>query len=121
MTSASAAGGSSHKYNTRSSTNNAGLYDSNLANKLDQRIDSNLDNNSSNSSSNRPLHQSFGGGDAPASSSYATPGSGNYTQKTKNAGLQDSKLLNKLDPRVDSEKLDNASRTAVGGGYDTRY
>lgn len=74
-------------------------------------MDSDLDNRAQHQN----LGQNFGGNNAPAGSSYATPGSGTaqYT-----AGPHDSNVANKLDPRVDSD-LDN-SRT-VGGGEYTRY
>lgn len=91
--------GSGHNYNTRSG--NAGPHDYNISNKLDPRVDSDLDN--------RARHQQLSGSNAPAGSSYTTPGSGNAQQT---AGPHDSNLLNKMDPRVDSD-LDG-SRTMPG-------
>jgi hypothetical protein len=93
-------------YNSNPSSTNAGPHSSNLANKADPRVDSDFDN--------RARHQNLGGTDAPAGSSYTTPGSG-AAQQT--AGPHDSNIANKLDPRVDSD-LDN-SRTV--GGNITRY
>lgn len=88
-----------------SSSTNAGPHDSNVANKLDPRVDSDRDN--------RARHQALGSDHAPTGTSYATPGTG-HAQQT--AGPHNSNLVNKLDPRVDSD-LDN-SRTV---GNATRY
>ena len=76
-----------------SSSTNAGPHDSNMANKVDPRVDSDLD-----SKGNR--HGAHKGGLMGASGSHATPGSGT-AQNT--AGPHNSDLLNKLDPRVDSD------------------
>lgn len=81
-----------HDYNTRST--NAGPHDSNLANKADPRVDSDMDH--------RAHHQQLGNTTAaPAGSSYATTGTG-QTQTHGTTGPHKSNLLNKLDPRVDS-------------------
>ena len=64
-----------------------------MANKVDPRVDSDLD-----SKGNR--HGAHKGGLMGASGSHATPGSGT-AQNT--AGPHNSDLLNKLDPRVDSD------------------
>lgn len=123
----------SSDYNNPRSTN-AGPHGSNIANMADPRVDSdrskfgntggmtsggyNVENprlanaepnvtnrtdpNTNSGLDNRDLTSSV----APAGSSYTTPGSGT-AQNT--AGPHNSDLLNKLDPRVDSN-LDN-SRT----------
>lgn len=90
-----------------SNSSNAGPHDSNLANKLDPRVDSDLDGRG-----NR--HGAQTGGVFGASGSHATPGSGT-AQNT--AGPHNSDMLNKLDPRVDSDA--DGSRTM--GGNATRY
>lgn len=80
-----------HRYNTRST--NAGPHDSNMANKMDPRVDSDMDN--------RARYQNMGATTgAPAGSSYATTGVG---QTHGRVGPHDSNLMNKLDPRVDSD------------------
>jgi len=76
-----------------SHSTNAGPHDSNLANKADPRVDSDLD-----SKGNR--HGAATGGILGAHGSHATPGSGT-AQNT--AGPHNSDMLNKLDPRVDSD------------------
>lgn len=88
MTGTSTTGG--HHYNTRST--NAGPHDSNMANKVDPRIDSDMDN--------RARHQHMGTTGAPAGSSYASTGAG---QTQGSVGPHKSNVLNKLDPRVDSD------------------
>jgi hypothetical protein len=85
-----------------SHSTNAGPHDSNLANKADPRVDSDLD-----SRGNR--HGASTGGVFGASGSHATAGSGT-AQNT--AGPHNSDMLNKLDPRVDSDR-DNSK--TIGG------
>lgn len=99
--------GNSHGTNTGthggiSHSTNAGPHDSNLANKADPRVDSDLD-----SKGNR--HGASKGGILGASGSHATAGSGT-AQNT--AGPHNSDLLNKLDPRVDSDR--DGSKTYGG-------
>jgi hypothetical protein len=85
-----------------SRSTNAGPHDSNIANKADPRVDSDLDNRG-----NR--HGASTGGVFGVSGSHATAGSGT-AQNT--AGPHNSDMLNKLDPRVDSDR--DGSKT-VGG------
>jgi len=85
-----------------SNSTNAGPHNSNLANKVDPRVDSDLDGRG-----NR--HGAATGGILGASGSHATPGSGT-AQNT--AGPHNSDTLNKLDPRVDSDR-DNSK--TMGG------
>jgi hypothetical protein len=85
-----------------SHSSNAGPHDSNVANKVDPRVDSDLDGRG-----NR--HGAATGGILGASGSHATAGSGT-AQNT--AGPHNSDLLNKVDPRVDSDR--DGSKT-VGG------
>ncbi|KAH8773236.1 hypothetical protein BGZ57DRAFT_1005243 [Hyaloscypha finlandica] len=77
-----------------SHSTNAGPHDSNLANKVDPRVDSDL------SSTGNRHGASTKGGILGSSGTHATPGSGT-AQNT--AGPHNSDLLNKLDPRVDSD------------------
>jgi len=123
-------------YGSRSA--NAGPHSSNVANKLDPRADSGIDyrntqggvddaygtgqntrrsniaddprDDSGMDSNDR--YQDVGAGGS--GSSYTTPGSGG-AQRT--AGPHDSDLMNKVDPRVDSDR-DNSG--TMGGNY-TRY
>jgi len=76
-----------------SNSTNAGPHNSNLLNKADPTVDSDL-----SGKGNRTTHGS--GGLTGHSGSHATPGSGT-AQNT--AGPHNSDLLNKLDPRVDSD------------------
>lgn len=85
-----------------SHSTNAGPHDSNLANKVDPRVDSDLDGKG-----NR--HGAATGGILGASGSHATAGSGT-AQNT--AGPHNSDMLNKVDPRVDSDR--DGSKTYGG-------
>jgi len=83
-----------------SHSTNAGPHDSNIANKADPRVDSDLDGRGNRHGANTTSN-TFG-----TSGSHATAGSGT-AQNT--AGPHNSDLLNKLDPRVDSDR--DASKT----------
>lgn len=85
-----------------SHSTNAGPHDSNALNKADPRVDSDLDGRG-----NR--HGASTGGIMGASGSHATPGSGT-AQNT--AGPHNSDMLNKVDPRVDSDR--DGSKTFGG-------
>lgn len=89
-------GGSTGTGNTGglSSSTNAGPHDSNVANKMDPRVDSDLDSRGNRQGANT-------GGIMGASGSHATYGSGT-AQNTD--GPHNSDMLNKLDPRVDSDR-----------------
>jgi len=77
-----------------SHSTNAGPHDSNIANKVDPRVDSDLDGRGNRTGADK-------GGVFGASGSHATAGSGT-AQNT--AGPHNSDLLNKIDPRVDSDR-----------------
>lgn len=85
-----------------SHSTNAGPHNSNALNKADPRVDSDLDGRG-----NR--HGASTGGILGASGSHATPGSGT-AQNT--AGPHNSDMLNKVDPRVDSDR--DGSKTYGG-------
>ncbi|KAL3424102.1 cell surface protein [Phlyctema vagabunda] len=91
-----------HNTGGLSNSTNAGPHNSNAANKADPRVDSDLDGKG-----NR--HGASSGGVFGASGSHATHGSGT-AQNTD--GPHNSDLLNKVDPRVDSDR--DGSKT-VGG------
>ncbi|KAF2397373.1 hypothetical protein EJ06DRAFT_457368, partial [Trichodelitschia bisporula] len=79
-----------------------GPHDSNIANRMDPMVDSDRDGSRNAGAS------AYGPGGHNTAGGYGTTGySGN-----QNAGPHDSKLANKLDPRVDSDR-DGSSR--VGG------
>jgi len=86
-----------------SHSTNAGPHNSNLANKADPRVDSDLDGRGNRHGA------TTGGGILGASGSHATAGSGT-AQNT--AGPHNSDMLNKLDPRVDSDR--DGSKTYMG-------
>lgn len=119
---------------------NAGPHNSNIMNKVDPRVDSDMDNRNDPTSRTggygtqenygakgaNPMPGSSGhhttghtttgtgyAGDSSYSSS-ATPGSGNAAST---AGPHNSNLLNKLDPRVDS----NLDGSKTVGGDKTHY
>jgi len=85
-----------------SSSTNAGPHDSNIANKVDPRVDSDLDGRGNRVGANT-------GGVFGASGSHATAGSG--TAQNTN-GPHNSDMLNKLDPRIDSD----GDHTRMAGG-----
>jgi len=85
-----------------SSSTNAGPHNSNAMNKVDPRVDSDLDGRG-----NR--HGASTGGILGASGSHATAGSGT-AQNT--AGPHNSDMMNKMDPRVDSDR--DGSKTMGG-------
>jgi len=85
-----------------SHSTNAGPHNSNLMNKVDPTVDSDLDGRG-----NR--HGASTGGVFGASGSHATAGSGT-AQNT--AGPHNSDMLNKVDPRVDSDR--DGSKTFAG-------
>merc|ERR1711939_703817 len=85
-----------------SNSTNAGPHESNLANKADPRVDSDLDGKGNRHGANT-------GGVFGASGSHATAGSGT-AQNT--AGPHNSDMMNKIDPRVDSDR--DGSKTYGG-------
>jgi len=89
-----------------SHSTNAGPHDSNLANKVDPRVDSDLDGRGNRHGATTT---GAGAGILGAHGSHATAGSGT-AQNT--AGPHNSDLLNKLDPRVDSDR--DGSKTYGG-------
>jgi len=88
-----------------SHSTNAGPHNSNLANKADPRVDSDLDGRGNR----HGAATGAGAGVFGASGSHATAGSGT-AQNT--AGPHNSDLLNKADPRVDSDR--DGSKTFGG-------
>jgi len=92
----------------------AGPHSSNLANKADPRVDSDLDG------SRNAGAATYGAGAHNTGNSYGNPGSGLTGSNTgsTNAGPHSSNLVNKVDPRVDSD-LDgsrNAGAATYGAG-----
>lgn len=128
--------GSSH--NTYGSTN-AGPHDSNIANKADPRVDSDRDGRAAygsgvNTGSHGVGHhqQTVGAhGALPANTAtgYSSTQSGPYSTGAPmhgsgiaNNGPHDSKIANKLDPRVDSDRdgsRNMGAASSTGSGYNT--
>ncbi|KAG9229968.1 hypothetical protein BJ875DRAFT_473520 [Amylocarpus encephaloides] len=89
-----------------SHSTNAGPHNSNMANKVDPRVDSDLDGRGNRHGATTT---GAGAGILGAHGSHATAGSGT-AQNT--AGPHNADLLNKIDPRVDSDR--DGSKTYVG-------
>jgi len=92
-------------YGGHGHSTNAGPHDSNLLNKADPRVDSDRDGSRNAGAS------TFGPGAAHSGPTGTYGGHGNST----NAGPHDSNLLNKADPRVDSDR--DGSRNAGISNY----
>jgi hypothetical protein len=88
----------------------AGRLDSNIANKVDPRVDS--------TTRAHIIGSNTGAGYGTAGPTYGTGGQtgfpGGPSQST-NAGPHDSNMVNKIDPRVDSD-LDGRGQRHVAGG-----
>lgn len=82
-------------YGTTGSTN-AGPHNSNVANKIDPRVDSDLDG--------RATHHNTGYNTTGATTGAATGGYGTGATGYANNGPHNSKIMNKMDPRVDSDR-----------------
>ncbi|KAJ5775618.1 uncharacterized protein N7511_000629 [Penicillium nucicola] len=91
---------------------NAGPHDSKLANKMDPRVDSDMDNQSSTN---------------PTTGGMGNQGrSGDYEQRAMggnrsnvNAGPHESRMANKMDPRVDSDMDNRGTRGTMNPSGNT--
>jgi len=102
--------GNNHSGLTSGSTNH-GPHDSNLANKADPRIDSDHSHTHSNT-----LGTSNHGTTGGLGSNHNTTGYGSSTTHgSTNAGPHDSNVLNKMDPRVDSDRDGSNRHTGTTG------
>jgi hypothetical protein len=90
---------------TTGHSTNAGPHDSNIANKADPRVDSDRDGSRNAGAAN------YGPGATHSGPTGTYGGHGHST----NAGPHDSNLLNKADPRVDSDR--DGSRNAGAANY----
>ncbi|KAJ5648747.1 hypothetical protein N7490_005119 [Penicillium lividum] len=95
------------------SSGNHGPHDSKLANKADPRVDSDRDSRAAYTSTA-----------APTATGAAYGSTDNYdSTRSSNYGPHDSKLANKADPRVDSDRdsraayTSTAAPTATGAAY----
>jgi hypothetical protein len=118
-----------HATGTGYGSTNAGPHDSNLANKVDPRVDSNLDGSRNfgatqahgttgaglnGSHATHGTHNThIGNNGVTSSATHQTPGTGTAPST---AGPHNSDLLNKLDPRVDSD-LDGSKTTGGNRTY----
>lgn len=100
-------------------SSNHGPHSSNIGNKADPRVDSDLDNratggyDSGTTGAGYGSGAGYGAGTTSGDRSYQAPGSGN-TRDT--AGPHNSNLLNKADPRVDSD-LDGSNTYGGNATY----
>ncbi|KUL91485.1 hypothetical protein ZTR_01476 [Talaromyces verruculosus] len=93
-----------NEYGTGST--NAGPHNSNVANKIDPRVDSDLDG--------RATHHNTGYNTTGATTGAATGGYGTGATGYANNGPHNSKIMNKMDPRVDSDREISDGRNAFG-------
>ena len=111
--------GSSNTAYGNTSTN-AGPHDSNLLNKADPRVDSDRDHRANPTSgglgSNTGAYGTTGSHNTHGTSGL---GSSNTYGTSTNTGPHDSNLLNKADPRVDSDRDHRANPTSGGLGSNT--
>ena len=95
---------------TGNGSTNAGPHDSNVMNKLDPRVDSDRDG------SNNMGVASYGTGAQNTGSSTGPNFGAGINNGSTNTGPHDSNLLNKLDPRVDSDRDGSANLGAAQTG-----
>jgi len=100
---------------------NAGPHDSNLLNKADPRVDSDRDGsrNAGASQYGPGSHNTYGTTGSGLTGSHGATGGYGST----NAGPHDSNMLNKADPRVDSDRdgSRNAGASQYGPGSHNTY
>ncbi|KAK4949857.1 hypothetical protein LTR10_011699 [Elasticomyces elasticus] len=92
----------------------AGPHNSSVMNKADPRVDSDLDHRGN------PTSHVGGQGTSHTTTGYGTGAGTTGTTSTgtsTNAGPHNSNLLNKLDPRVDSDRDHRGNPTSAAGGY----
>src|SRR5690606_3141789 len=98
-------------HNTHGSTN-AGPHNSNAANKMDPRVDSDRDHTGTNTLGKVPMVDNKGHSTASHARTTPTSKSNLPGPAPNTAGPHKSDILNKLDPRVDSN-LDGSK--TIGG------
>ncbi|KAI1630374.1 putative period circadian protein [Exophiala viscosa] len=99
---------------TTGASTTAGPHNSSALNKADPRIDSDLDHRGN------PTSHVGGHGTSHTTTGYGTGAGTTGTTTTgtsASAGPHNSKLLNKLDPRVDSDLDHRGNPTSAAGGY----
>jgi len=92
---------------------NAGPHGSNLANKLDPRIDSDMDNRARHQQHGNTAHSGLTGTTGTTGGITAGGPNSSNTGST-NAGPHNSNLVNKLDPRIDSDMDNRALHQQLG-------
>jgi len=101
---------------TGNGSTNAGPHDSNVLNKLDPRVDSDRDGKGNMGvASYGPGAQNTGSSTGPNFGAGAGIGAGTGNGST-NAGPHDSNFMNKLDPRVDSDRDGKGNMGAASYG-----
>ncbi|EAL89059.1 protein dprB [Aspergillus fumigatus Af293] len=83
-----------------------GPHSSNIANKVDPRVDSDRDN-----------HAHTGAGATTTTGAYASGAHNTYGTTSTNAGPHNSNMLNKVDPRIDSDMDNRARHETMGGAH----
>jgi len=98
---------------THSTNTTAGPHDSNIANKVDPRVDSDRDGSRNMGAAN------YGPGGHATGTHAGITGTGTHSgmagSGTNTAGPHNSDLLNKVDPRVDSDR--DGSRNLAAANY----
>jgi len=103
---------------TTAGSTNAGPHNSNLMNTMDPRVDSDLDGGR-HAGMNQTTHPATGHASTTGTTA-GTTGVAGTTSGSTTAGPHKSNLLNKLDPRVDSD-LDGSSNAGMNKTTHTTY
>jgi len=98
--------------NGYSGSTNAGPHNSNIANKLDPRVDSDRDGSHNLGASNNSAYSGTHVGNSAGNHTGTVGGLSHST----NAGPHNSNLLNKADPRVDSDLDGRGNRHGAANG-----
>ncbi|OAL57099.1 hypothetical protein IQ07DRAFT_594520 [Pyrenochaeta sp. DS3sAY3a] len=113
LTGSSTTGG----YGTTGHSDPTGPHDSRLANKADPRVDSDRIGTAGNTYG--AGHGTTGHSTTGGLTGSSTTGGYGTTGHSDPTGPHDSRLANKLDPRVDSDRVGAAGNTTGAGGYVT--
>lgn len=107
-------------YGTTGHSDPTGPHDSRLANKADPRVDSDRYGTAGNTTSGFGTgHGTTGHSTTGGLTGSSTTGGYGTTGHSDPTGPHDSRLANKLDPRVDSDRIGASGNTTGAGGYGT--